>query len=223
MALVFIVSGTSWSGVATDGSNIKVEAIGGAGGDAGGGGAYAVKSGIAYTSGNTVSGITIGAGGVNSADGTDTKWNTNVVIAIHGDSVSDQNGGAGASCTPSTGAFSGGAGSASGAGGGAAGPNGAGGNASAGTGGTGDNGHGGAGSSSGNGSPGTEWDASHGSGGGGSSLSSSNGGLYGGGAGQGGTGAQGIIVVTYTPAAVGTIIPVPDSGGIFDMAGGMIG
>src|SRR5690242_6181647 len=64
MSFAFITSGTSWSGVATDGSNITVEAVGGGGGGVkstagaanvavgGGGGAYATKT-EAYTSSST--------------------------------------------------------------------------------------------------------------------------------------------------------------------------
>lgn len=141
----FITSGTSWSGVATDGSDITVECIGGGGagataatniGTGGGGGAYAIKT-VAYASGSSVSGITIGQGGAtSSADGTDTIWNTNVVIAKGGKGGPTATGaggagGAAASCTPSAGAYSGGAGGgtgtnsrAGGAGGGAGGPSG---------------------------------------------------------------------------------------------------
>lgn len=140
MAKIFLTAGTtSWGGVSTDGSDIVIEAIG-AGGDGhsgtasnvgtgGGGGAYAVKT-VPYTSLASVSGITIGAGG----SGTDTNWNSGVVIAKAGVNATDGgagSGGAAASCTPSTGAFSGGIGGAIGAnsrpgagGGGSAGPNG---------------------------------------------------------------------------------------------------
>src|SRR4051812_15067437 len=64
MAKIFITSGTSWAGVATDGTDIIVECIGAGGGGAtaasnigtgGGGGAYAVKT-VPYTSNASVSG-----------------------------------------------------------------------------------------------------------------------------------------------------------------------
>jgi len=78
------------------------------------------------------------------------------------------------------------------------------------------------GGNGGNGGPGTEWDSSHGSGGGGGAAGSlstaqpGNGGLYGGGGGGTGggsgalfgTGAQGIIVITYTPGGGGSIVVV---------------
>lgn len=69
------------------------------------------------------------------------------------------------------------------------------------------------------GQPGTEWDSTHGSGGGGTGTSNSNngynggaGGLYGGGGGgagfpvsrSGGSGRQGLIVITYSPVATGS-------------------
>ena len=91
MAKVYITSGTSWAGVATDGSNITVECIGGGGGSSsagsvssggGGGGAYS-KVTVAYSSCAAVNGIQIGQGG-NSDNGTDTIWNTNVAIAKAG-------------------------------------------------------------------------------------------------------------------------------------------
>ena len=80
------------------------------------------------------------------------------------------------------------------------------------------------------GGPGSEWNSTHGSGGGGGSAMASgaslipgNGGLYGGGGAGGGnsnfgSGAAGIIVITYTPAPVGTTYPVTaaDSGSFTD-------
>ena len=79
-----------------------------------------------------------------------------------------------------------------------------------------DGGGGGGGSDAqagGNGGNGIDWDATHGSGGGGGgggdSAGGGTGGLYGGGGGGGvgnqPTGAQGIIVITYTPAAGPTL------------------
>lgn len=106
-------------------------------------------------------------------------------------------------------------------GGGAAGPSGAGGNAPAGTttggiGGTGDNGTVAAGAKDANGNSGTEWSSVGVGSGAGSKSSAGNGGFTGGnygGAGSGaagpsgtitsGAGAQGLIVVTYTPASSG--------------------
>lgn len=156
MAKVYITSGTSWAGVATNGGNITVECIGGGGGGGGnqateaaacaggGGGAYASKS-VAYTSGSTISGIQIGQGGAGGTDanprnGTETYWNTNVVKAwFGGGGGSTSNYGAGGSTDNSTGTtkYTGGTGGGGGAsfyggggGGGAAGPNGAGNNGS---------------------------------------------------------------------------------------------
>ena len=136
--------------------------------------------------------------------------------------AANANGGRGGNCTAAN------AQSITG-GGGAAGPNGAGGNggdigtATRSSGGNGDAGSGGAGSSAGGngsnpsaGGNGTEWDASHGSGGGGAGASGGTvtiqagaGGLYSGGGGacttgtggtsKSGAGAQGILVITYTP------------------------
>jgi hypothetical protein len=96
------------------------------------------------------------------------------------------------------------------------GPGGVGANGTAGT--AGGGGGGGAdGFDGGAGGPGTDWDSSHGAGGGGGGAGGLNtngadGGLYGGGGGgkgdfgnNSGSGAQGIIVVTYTPAGGGAI------------------
>src|SRR3954447_2479202 len=68
---VYITSTGTWGGVATDGSNITVECIGGGGGgtggngnntgSGGGGGGYAKKT-VAYVSGASVT-VTVGAGG----------------------------------------------------------------------------------------------------------------------------------------------------------------
>lgn len=139
MAKVFIVSGTSWSGVATDGSNITVEAIGGGGGGTdrndtklfygGGGGEYRTSS-VAYTSNTTVNGIQIGAGGGDAAAGTATTWNTNVVIANGGlSNVATPSGGSGGTGTTGHNGGQGGTstGNSGGGGGGAGGPNGVGG------------------------------------------------------------------------------------------------
>lgn len=145
MAKVYITSGTSWAGVATDGTNITIECIGGGGGaengnKGGGGGEYASKS-VSYTSESSVSGIQIGQGGkgVHSpdyvgTDGTETHWNTNVVIAKPG--LKNGTGGTGGTGdTKYAGGAGGNAGYNSGGGGGAAGgANGAGGAGGAGSG-----------------------------------------------------------------------------------------
>lgn len=126
MALAFITSGSSWSGVTSDGRPVQLEGIGGGGagggstsaqaGSGGGGGAYAIKGGIAYNSGSTVTvSVPAAAAGVSGADGTagsDSNWNSGVLIAKGGAagklSGAGVSGGAAASCTPTTGAFSGG-------------------------------------------------------------------------------------------------------------------
>lgn len=117
-----------------------------------------------------------------------------------------------------------------GGGGGAAGLNGAGNSAAAGpsAGGSGDAGFGGAGGAAGNpgvaGSGGTEYDATHGSGGGGgggnvknATATGGTGGAFGAGGGggggkaAGGGGNQGLIVITYTPAATLTFVVSTDN------------
>jgi hypothetical protein len=216
--LVFIVSGTSWAGVVTDGNNITVECIGGGGpgrtsGYTGGGGGEYARSSVAYTSESTVNGIQIGVGGTPGADGTETHWNTDVVIAKGGlrGTLTTTGGAGGTGGTgdvtynggdggPKLAGWNGGAG-----GGGAAGQDGAGvigaqpidndgaiggaGNNNTNGGGVG----GTAGTSSvngGTGGAGTNFDASHGSGGGGGGSgygkNGGNGGLYGGGGGANG-------------------------------------
>jgi hypothetical protein len=186
------------------------------GASGGGGGAYATKADITLA-GNPS--YTIGAGG----SLTDTNFHSGQVIAkagTNGVTTTVGVGGAAASCTPSTGAFSGGNGGAngvgaSGSGGGSGGPSGAGANGT---------GSGGAGGSANGGTPaggapntagtaGTFWSGTHGpgSGAGGRTSGPANGlagGLYGG-AGSGGvnngvgggSGAQGLIVLIWTPAA----------------------
>ena len=144
MAYVFITSGTSWGGVVTDGSNITVECIGagGSGRDGGsttvggGGGEYRALSGIAYTSNTTVNGIQIGVGGTPSNhSGTETHWNTNVVIAKPGTYLGvGGTGGTGATAHSDGGAGgTGGSPAGGGGGGGAGGPLGTGGQGGAGT------------------------------------------------------------------------------------------
>lgn len=145
-------------------------------------------------------------------------------LGVQGTNGAGGLGGASGSCIGST-ANSGGAGGAAvsntgGGGGGAGGFNGVGvagtSGATTSAGGAGDNGSGGAGGTTSTaGSPGTEWTttgnngSTAGSGGGGGGQSSAGGGgLYGAGGGSGGvangTGAQGIIIITYIPA------PIPD-------------
>lgn len=162
---------------------------GGAGGPSGPGAAGGA-------SGTTAGGGTGGGGADNgSSPGTQSS---SAPTAGGNNNASTGGGTAGTSGTPA-----GGAGSAGGGGGG---------------------GFNAAGGSGGNGSTENLWDSTHGpgSGGGGNNagLSSGassppgNGGLYGGGGGGGGagsytafgTGAQGIIVITYTPAGVSTIL-----------------
>ncbi len=196
-------------------------AFGGTAANGGGGGAYATAFNVSLTPGGTAS-YTINAGA-------DTNF-ASVCIAKAGVGTT---GGQAASCTPSSGAFKGGNGGVGGGanqwhgggggGGGAAGPSGAGSNGgnggSAGTpgsiGGAG-GGPAGAGSWS---TPSAAGPGAGGSGGGAQSTPSqgnagSAGGLYGGGGGGGGkrynvnigaagAGRQGIIRISYTPAAGG--------------------
>lgn len=159
---------------------------------------------------------TAGAGGV-AASGVGAGFNGGPGAAgIAGSGGSGGGGAAGSTAAGGAGA----SGTGPGGGGGGA-DNGATGNASGTTGGTGAHGggSGGAGSSGvpagGAGGPGAEWDGSHGSGGGGgggeggaSPTAGGQGGLYGAGSGGGGNnnisvacpvGAQGIVVLIYTP------------------------
>lgn len=200
----------------------------------GGGGAYAKVVNLLLTAGSSV-GYSIGAGGKSGSGGGDTFLcnattdcatitGTAVKAGAKGGADGDTggNGGAGGAASSGVGTtkYSGGSGSAcsgigcasAGAGGGAAGPSGNGNNAVTNTGGSGDAGTGGAGGTGGAvGSAGIEWDATHGSGGGGSS--GANGGLYGGAgggktyAGDIGTGAPGLIVITYSAGSGEEISP----------------
>ena len=201
----YITSGTTWSAT-TDGSNITVECVGGGGGGGGGGTNYGSSGGgggeyssssVAYTSGSTVSGIQIGQGGGSNISGTETHWNTNVIIAKGGSAGwanGNSSGGAGGTGGTGNTKYNGGTGGHSisntnyyggGGGGGAGGKNAHGVDGSdadssggaytghGGDGGHGDGTYGGDGGSGGvnangvNGSNGTEWSASYGSGGGG--------------------------------------------------------
>ncbi len=135
---------STWT-VPTGVTKIKVEAIGAGGGggsgtgSGGGGGAYAVKRDISVTPGSTIS-VNVGTGGAVATAGTDTTFNTSVVVAKGGaaginGSAASTSGGKAASSTPTIGAFSGGNGggndtsyNSGGAGGGAASYLGAGGN-----------------------------------------------------------------------------------------------
>lgn len=213
MAYAFITTiGSSNFSVLTDGENITVELLGGGEGANNGttsgiGGSYS-KSVISYVSGTSIP-VVVGAGGAGGNPpliGGDTKWNTNVIVAPGGGSATTQVG-----TFKSTGGSYGG---------GAAGPNGNGNSGNASVGGSGDNGYGGTGGLlEGNGGNGTEWDATHGSGGGGgpgqNGNTGGNGGLYGGGGGiaaspnpVGGSGGQGLIVVTYnSPPSASSISP----------------
>jgi hypothetical protein len=102
---------TLWPGIATNGADILVGCIGGGGAGlkpgthiptGGGGGAFASKT-VPYVSGTSVS-IQIGRGGItNGAAGTDTVWDSGVVVAKGGAGATDGAGGAGgsgAACTP---------------------------------------------------------------------------------------------------------------------------
>jgi len=144
----FMTSGTTWS-ANTNGADIVVECIGGGGagfgntsatGGGGGGGEYAKKT-VPYTSGATVTGIQIGAGGATAgANGTETHWNTSVVVAKFGRGANSSVGGAGGTGGTGDLLYAGGAGGnrglndggigslalCGGGGGGAAGPNGTG-------------------------------------------------------------------------------------------------
>jgi hypothetical protein len=165
-----------------------------------------------------------GAAGPNGAGG--SSGSPNFSAGDEGGSGGGGNGGGGTSANPSTAAGTAGGNNSSSSGGGTAG--------SAQAGGAGSNGGGGGGGAwdsatsynGGAGGAGQEWDSTHGSGGGGGSccgLSSvaGNGALYGGGgAGTGnnlggdgnnnyGTGAQGIIVLTYTPSGGSYQPPTP--------------
>lgn len=191
------------------------------GGTGGGGGAYSKKNSLSLTPGASIS-YQVGAAATDTwfkstadvlAKGGISGWNKSNANAEAGalggqavDCVGDVKYNGGAAGYYAAGYYY------QSSGGGAAGLNGAGnpGIASnlSGYGGSGDAGYGGAGGTTGAGGAGTEWDATHGSGGGGAGSSSGdngkNGGLYGGGGGGGkyvfgGSGIQGLIVITYTP------------------------
>jgi hypothetical protein len=157
-----------------------------------------------------------GANGVSQAGGGGGAGGPNGVGGAGGLGLSGNGGGgggggggtAGGNATASVGGTGGN--NHSGTGGGAGGTGSGTGNGGNGTNGGGGGGGNGVGSSSagGTGGAGTDWDASHGSGGGGGGAGTGgapgNGGLYGGGGGGAnvgaGSGAQGIIVITYTPS-----------------------
>jgi hypothetical protein len=198
-----------------------------AGGAGGAGAAYAKVLNLAVS--GSVSYSIGAAGAANLGTGGDTWFkSTGDVLAKGGAGTS----GSSVGCVGSTVAAGGNGGSISGAtsggGGGAGGPNGAGNagaSASTGNGGSGDAGFGGGGGAGGtsntDGSPGAEYTATAGgtagSGGGGGGRTTSAGvgkagGNYGGGGGggtgsgnAGGLGAQGLSVVTYTPAGSATV------------------
>lgn len=200
---IFLTSGTSWT-VPSDWNNASntIECIGGGQNGAGTDGSGGQGGGYGKVTNQAASGSISIQVGTNGATATSSWWNSTATVRGKGGGSADTNVG---STT-----FAGGTGgSSAGGGGGAAGPNGAGGNGGGfnGSGGTGDNGSGGSGGTTGHaGGNGTEYDASHGSGGGGGGNSSGAGGaggLYGGGGGGGfsaGSGAKGLIVVTYTPS-----------------------
>lgn len=216
MAKVYITSGTSWAGVATDGSNIVIECIGAGGagglgtgnnttpgGGGGGGGEYA-KVTVAYTSESSISGIQIGQGKTPGNDSTETHWNTNVCIAKPGQKGSRPSGGAGGTGGTGDTKYNGGAGEdggsyGGGGGGGAAGLNGVGGGGGY-VGSTGYGGGGGGGNGGGDGGQGSPEGAAGGAGasggGNGGACGSSGqagtnlGSSYGSGGGGGGNGAN---------------------------------
>jgi hypothetical protein len=208
---VIVTSGTTWT-VPVDWSpaGASVEAIGGG---ANGGGAYAKKTtGLAAIHPGQAVAIQIGAGAVYNGVAGDTCFNGCTFLKANGanqatggtvaNSVGDvlYHGGNG------NGGVNGNIG-----GGGAAGPHGAGNDGQVNTtfGGSGDAGFGGAGSNSSHqsGFDGTEWGTAGSGGGGGTCCGSGavgNGGSYGGGGAwdtitTSGTGAQGVLVITYTP------------------------
>lgn len=195
------------------------------GGWSGGGGAYAVLTNVNLGSGTAAFQVGSDASAVTTF--IKNSSGTIQVEADYGrnsDNTTQAPGGAASSCTPTTGAFSGGAGRTTGGGnaagvggGGAGGPNGAGSqSATALSGGDADGGtvagpttQGAAGNS------GTEFDATHGcgtggaGGSGGGSRNGGAGGNYGGGGGggnsgsnsTGGVGTSGLIVIQWNPAA----------------------
>ncbi len=222
--VVYLTSGTSWTVPAdwNDEAN-TIEVIGGGGAGrqtfntGGGGGGYSKEVNVSLARGSSIS-YAVGAGGssdgatggdtyfCNSTSNCATIGGTAVKVGAKGGTGGGATGGAGGLASAGYGStkYNGGTGAndggSGGGGGGAGGPNGAGGNGSSSTGGTGGNGSGGAGGTVGNpGTAGQEWDASHGSGGGGGGAAA--GGAYGGGGGgfiAFGSGAAGIIVITYT-------------------------
>jgi hypothetical protein len=191
----------------------KIECLGAGAGDAGGGCAYASKSNVTLTASGTAS-FQVGV-----ADTSDTWFKTSATVFAQ-----SAVGGTGGQASSSIGdiCYSGGDGPGffGSGGGGAAGPHGPGNSASGDDGGSGDAGFGGAGGVAAAGGNGTEWDSTHGSGGGGGgsfSTAGAGGGNYGGGgsadAATGsfpGPGANGLIVITYTPTG-GPPPPPPPS------------
>jgi hypothetical protein len=172
-------------------------------GRGGGGGAYTYLDDVNLSSFPTTVPYQISAGGPVGASSPVSTWfaTSSTVLATSGSTPAPSApvGGAAASCIPSANAFSGGGGPltcAGAGGGGAAGGAGAGAaGVNAGPGGTGNNG----------GTPantaGTNFQVSPAFGSGGGGNIDNVGGLYGGGGGRGRAGAQGLIVLTWTPAA----------------------
>ncbi len=201
----------------------SVTSAGGAGGNvgndftggAGGGGAGGVGSGLTGKAGGLPGASANGGSGGGGAGGTSSTSGSNA--------ASGNIGGAGGNGPTGTGSGAGGTTGVAG---------------TAGTAGTGAGGGGGGGASGANnvgnggaGGSGSEWDSTHGAGGGGgagggSSTNTSGtdvagaGGLYGGGGGGGGwqdglggAGAQGIIVITYTPVVTGIAFDAASNSG----------
>lgn len=199
----------------------------------GGGGAYSKLNEIELTPGDSIS-YSVGLGGVHPSgssahwvSGTDTWFKSTSDVLAKG---ANHNTGGQASASVGDVKYNGGnggpvAGAYGGSGGGAGGLNGNGKdgirgdvNPAPGTYGSGDDGYGGNGAGyGGGGGNGAEWDATHGSGGGGGGNSfngnGGKGGAYGAGGGGNyrldlgavpGAGADGIIVITYTPIITGS-------------------
>lgn len=214
--IVFRDSGSSWT-VPDDWNNASntVEVIGAGGPQTAsynpGGGAYSKKNNISLTPGDSVSyQIGVPTDGFANDPSVDTWFVSSTTVRAAG-STGNSNGGQASNGVGDV-KYSGG--DAGFSGGGAAGPNGDGEDGSSITddGGAGDAGYGGAGGIAAagtqagrNGGNGTEWDALHGAGGGGAYGEPGGcGGLYGGGGspspeGQGCPGANGLVVITYTP------------------------
>jgi hypothetical protein len=210
--------GTASTVVPTGGASVSTstdQINGNAGADASFGSLAIAKGGLGGTANSTSGSISANgvSGGAASGSTGSTKNNGGASGTATSTPANSQNatGGGGAGGGTSAGTAS--AASSSGTLGASSGGQGDG--STGGAGGTGNTG-----SAGGTGSTGTEWDASHGSGGGGGGSGSSSGGgtggLYGAGGGAGfasttgksGAGAQGILVVTYTPLTTAAFLAI---------------